>query len=117
MCVCVGMDPAYSSFVALIYFTSKYRHPVINSLYLRSLSKSTVAQHANSQNPDDCRVREDQGLRAASARSTQNALVVFEAGSSASVVEERPEPSMLRHRTDFSPDLPPQSFTLPPGRF
>ena len=120
------MDPAYSSFVALIYFTSKYRHPVITSLYLRSLSTTGAKQssdaeahHANSENPDDCRVRDNQGFKPASAapRSTQNALVVFEAGSSTSVVEERPEPSMLRRRTDFSPDLPPQSLTIPPGRF
>ena len=117
------MDPAYSSFVALIYFTSKYRHPVITSLYLRSLDDKsrTVAQHGNSENPDDCRVRDNQGLSPASAaRSTKNALVVFEPGSSTSVVEERPEPSrpqpsMLTRPTsdDFSADLPPQSLTLP----
>ena len=115
------MDPAYSSFVALIYFTSKYRHPVITSLYLRSLSTTrdkqnsdAVAEHANSENPDDCRVRDNQGSRPASTvpRSTKNALVVFEAGSRSSVVEETPEPSMLRRPTDFSPGLPP-----PVGRF
>jgi len=30
-----GMDPAYSSFVSLVYFTSKYRNPLITSLCVR----------------------------------------------------------------------------------
>jgi len=42
-----GMDPAYSSFVALVYFTCKYRHPVIYSLYLRTLSTKWGKQFGN----------------------------------------------------------------------
>jgi len=45
-----GLDPAYSSFVGMVFFAVKYRHPVITSLLVRHKPQQHDAQqHAEEQ--------------------------------------------------------------------
>ena len=49
-----GMDPAYSSFAALVNFTSKYRNPILTSLFV--LHK---AAQKDAKKDDDCAAQRD----------------------------------------------------------
>ena len=74
-----GMDPAYASFVGTVHFASKYRHPIVTSLFLSFFAERDAAQPHSTSDTDE-RALEEIGLAShsrdgnerASARETQD---------------------------------------------
>jgi hypothetical protein len=56
-----GMDPAYASFMGTVHFASKYRHPILTSLFLRFFEERAAAQ-AHTASDTDERALEEIGL-------------------------------------------------------
>jgi hypothetical protein len=46
-----SMDPGYSSFLSLVYFTSKYRNPLITTLIMRHVEQSVNHEEKSDDEP------------------------------------------------------------------